>query len=269
MKPTLAIIQFPGSNCEYETLEAASFYGFDAKICRWNESDTTWLSRADAYIIPGGFSFQDRVRAGAIAAKLPVMDVLQEADSKGKPILGICNGCQILAEAGFFPNIAGQYHIEAALAPNTKAGKLNGFICDWVFVKVQGTGSLFTSAFNAEDILPIPINHGEGRFVFSAPIPDSASRFVYCDENGKVSPDFPINPNGAQGNVAGITNAKGNVMAMMPHPERAAFLRQIPVSVVSSWSKQKQEAFKRAETVSAGPWGKLFEAVLESVKVRV
>ncbi len=267
-KPTLAIIQFPGSNCEYEALEAVQFYGFDARISRWNDDDS-WVKNADAYIVPGGFSFQDRIRAGAIAAKLPIMSVLQDADAKGKPILGICNGCQILAEAGFFPNSKGDYQLEAAMAPNTRDNKPVGFICDWVFVKPVGKPNMFTAGFSKDDVLPIPINHGEGRFVFRDELPADTTRFVYCSSGGQEQSAFPVNPNGAQYNTAGISNTKGNVMAIMPHPERAAFLKQIPFSIKSSWSARKQASFTNLSPVLPGPWAPLFHAMLASVRETV
>ena len=99
----LAIIQFPGSNCEYETQLAANQYGFEADIFRWTETSRS-LSEYDGYILPGGFSYQDRVRAGVMAAKLPLMDHVGRASEEGKPILGICNGCQILVESGLVPH---------------------------------------------------------------------------------------------------------------------------------------------------------------------
>ena len=253
----LAVIQFPGSNCEYETARAATKAGFDAQIVRWNFSSEA-LAKFDAYILPGGFSYQDRVRAGAISAKLPVVGVLAEAAHAGKPILGICNGCQILAEAGLIPDVSGEQEVSVALARNARDGKPLGFMCDWIFVKPQRPEkSLFMRYFSESDVLPIPINHGEGRFVLKPELKvEDHAAFVFCDANGIVSD--AANPNGSYLNLAGLSNQRGNVLAMMPHPERSAFSKQIPISIDSSWTSQKFEDVD-------GPWMKLFVAMREAV----
>jgi phosphoribosylformylglycinamidine synthase len=265
MKPKLAVIQFPGSNCEYETAYAAQQYGFEVEIVRWN-MEKDGLSAFDAYIIPGGFSFQDRIRAGVISSKLPIMLELRKAADEGKLILGICNGCQILAEAGFFPNIAGNYTVEAGLAPNQKDGQPIGFICDWVYVKVTNPqASIFTKYFNEEDVIPIPINHGEGRFILQQEIGDAwqeLARFQYCTENGEIKSEFPTTLNGSSYGLAALCNKSGNVMAIMPHPERASFTKQMPTWLNTPWVKQKQED-NADQFQTPGPWGKLFQAMAD------
>ncbi|NBV41490.1 phosphoribosylformylglycinamidine synthase I [bacterium] len=255
--PSVAIIQFPGSNCEYETLRAANRYGFSGQIVRWNEAEQV-LNAFDAYILPGGFSYQDRVRAGAIAAKLGTLEVVARAAKEGRPVLGICNGCQIISEAGL---VTGQAHIDVALAPNTRNGAPVGFICDWKYVRVVNPQkSPFTRYFDESDVLPIPINHGEGRFVISETAKsdvDGLASFRYCDDQGRISDAFPVTPNGAYLGIAGLSSKEGNVFAIMPHPERAAELKQIPVSVKGPWGGKKRDVF-RLGLEANGPWEKLF-----------
>ncbi len=267
---TVAIIQFPGSNCEYETKKALDFYGLSSQIVTWNCSESE-LSQFDAYIIPGGFSYQDRVRAGALPAKLPVMGVLTTAALQGKPILGICNGCQILVESGLVPDLNQQQHIQVALAPNQSQGKDMGFICDWVYLKARyPKRNLFTRYIDSEEVLPIAINHGEGRFVYSEETAlrlSELAQFQYVNELGEGVASYPVNPNGSMGNIAGLSNVSGNVFAMMPHPERAYKLDQVPFSVGSTWSMQKEDTFSEKES-KAGPWESLFVSLAEHLTGR-
>jgi len=266
MTVTIAVIQFPGSNCEYETAEAVRSAGATVDIIRWNVSEEVFSSY-DGYVLPGGFSYQDRIRAGAISSKLPVLKLLRKASEEGKPILGICNGCQILAESGLVPDQSGDHKIEMALAPNVSDDKPSGFICDWVYVKPsQSTSSLFFSKFTDGDVLPIPVNHGEGRFLFSLPYDQlqSHSQFQYCDAEGNESLIYPEDPNGSTERLAGITNAKGNVLAMMPHPERAAFLKQIPRSISHEWGDQKRSNLTGSD--QEGPWALLFSSMVSAIK---
>ena len=261
MTNKIAIIQFPGSNCEYETKTAIEATGIKADIVRWNTNQKD-LDQYSGFILPGGFSYQDRVRAGAISAKLPIINALIRANQNKKPILGICNGCQILAEIGLVPDIDQDQTLQMALTHNKKNDERVGFICDWVYLKVENSEkSLFTENFNKHDILPIQINHGEGRFVFAEEIKDTienVTQFSYCKSNGDNAESFPENPNGSQFNCAGLTNKTGNVLAIMPHPERACFLKQIPTYIDSQWAIKKHGS--NAEDIhEAGPWQKLFE----------
>jgi phosphoribosylformylglycinamidine synthase subunit PurQ / glutaminase len=260
----IAVIQFPGSNCEYETAKAVKSAGAQVDIIRWNTDEKIFHSY-DGFVLPGGFSYQDRIRAGVISSKLPIVNFLKKASLQGKPILGICNGCQILAESGLVPDIGGTQSVEMALAPNTKDVSPVGFICDWVYIKPKNCStSLFFSNFEENDVIPIPINHGEGRFLFSSEsIMDTpCSKFIYCDSTGKELSEFPINPNGASFNIAGLTNAKGNVLAVMPHPERATFLKQIPRSIDHDWAEKKISG----STDEKGPWAPLFSSLVDSIK---
>ena len=221
---TIVVLAFPGNNCERETARALTAAGFAAKILRWN-ADPKEIKAADGVVVPGGFSFEDRGRSGVIAAKHPVINILRQMAADKKPILGICNGAQILVEAGLVPG----FHpgkVEMALARNRRVGggKIlgSGFFHDTVFLKSSGK-----SAFTGFDgILTMPIAHGEGRFVADAETEAAIERngqivLKYCDADGVESADFPINPNGSFANAAAICNPDGNVVAMMPHPERS------------------------------------------------
>ncbi|MGE4169107.1 MAG: phosphoribosylformylglycinamidine synthase I [Candidatus Margulisiibacteriota bacterium] len=263
---TVAIIQFPGSNCEYETQKAAEFYGLASTIVRWNEP-LDKVRSFGAYILPGGFSYQDRVRSGAIAAKLPILTAIQEAAEAGKPVLGICNGCQILAESGLVPNLGGVHHTEMALTHNQKSGQPHGFVCDWVQVRPQNSrNSVFTRYMEDDTVFPVPVNHGEGRFVISDAVREALpglTALFYCSSSGQISADFPETPNGAQEGLAGICNSAGNVMAMMPHPERAAFLKQIPSWIPGPWRDRKAGIV--SDTKQEGPWEPLFVSLRDAL----
>ena len=236
---TVGIIIFPGTNCERETHAALSFSGLNT---RWLPAWSCQLSdfnACDAYVIPGGFSYQDRVRAGAIAATSPVVEWLRIANEAQKPILGICNGCQILAQSGIIPN--------TMLAANQKNTTRTGFICDWVYVSVTGQ-SLFTRGIDT--ILPIPINHGEGRFLFKN-TNDALPVMHYCTSDGRQTD--AANPNGSTQNIAAVTNATGNVLAIMPHPERGYLTRQLPHHIAPNQSKTLVH-----DPQAPGPWHRLF-----------
>ncbi len=263
--PRLAVIQFPGSNCEYETARAAGYAGFDADIVRWTISEADF-HQYDAYVLPGGFSYQDRIRSGAISAKLPVIQFLKEADNLGKPILGICNGCQILAEAGLIPNLGGTHQVEVALARNMRGDTPHGFVCDWTYIRfVRPENSLFSSFIDTDMVFPIPVNHGEGRFVIPPQVDLSQCTVaVYTDEFGTVSDKYPVTPNGSAQGIAGICNHKGNVFALMPHPERASLLRQIPLWIGSYWAEEKRRALKVPGDFE-GPCLTLFKAMKSAV----
>jgi phosphoribosylformylglycinamidine synthase len=254
----IAVIQFPGTNCEYETQRAIASTGAIADIVSWQLS-LEELDTYDGVVIAGGFSFQDRVRAGAIAAKLPIMTGVRAMAVAGKPVLGICNGCQVLAEAGLIPML-GDGQVDVGMAHNTRDGHPVGFICDWVYVKVHSADNIFLQGLE-DQILPIPINHGEGRFVLNAAAVDALPKLgsvVYCDASGVVIDAFPVNPNGAYANLAAVGNLRGNVLAIMPHPERANFLKQIPTWLDSSWSDDKRTAVD-AVLETPGPWSVLFQ----------
>ena len=227
--PRIAIIQFPGSNCERETLLAVRRAGMVPQEFLWNESYKT-LTDFAGFIIVGGFSYEDRSRAGIIAALDPVMQILREQSELGKPILGICNGAQILVEAGFVPGVENA-QISLALTDNKRIheGKVlgTGFYNVWVNIRLskEYQRNAFTRCLSAKDILHIPVAHAEGRFVLPPALLLEVQQqglhvFQYCDTEGHVVDAFPVNPNGSMANIAALANKRGNVLAIMPHPER-------------------------------------------------
>ncbi|MFH0778692.1 MAG: phosphoribosylformylglycinamidine synthase I [Candidatus Eisenbacteria bacterium] len=266
MKAKVAVIQFPGVNCEYETQRALVASGLEAEVFRWNLGVSSLL-RFDAYVLPGGFSYQDRIRAGAIAAKDAIMDGIAEGASKGKPVLGICNGAQVLVEAGLVPAIS-EGSLEMALGPNKTDGR-SGYLCAWVYLKaVEPRRSAFTCALSDGEVLPIPIAHAEGRFltasddVTSALSAEKLTILQYCNSSGAITADYPWNPNGSVFSAAGVSNRKGNVMALMPHPERAAWVHQVPDWIQGPWGRLKVEARGNAKKMcEGGPGRKIFQSL--------
>jgi phosphoribosylformylglycinamidine synthase I len=196
----VAVVRFPGSNCDWDTLRAAREAGADAYFV-WHRETT--LSGADAVVLPGGFAYGDYLRAGAIARFSPVMAAVQAHADEGGPVLGICNGFQVLCEAGLLPG---------ALMRN--AGLT--FVARPVRVRVDAVDTPFTAAYRSGAIFQVPVAHGEGRYV--AP-PDELRKL---EAEGRVVLRYVDNPNGAMNDIAGITNPTRNVVGMMPHPERAA-----------------------------------------------
>jgi phosphoribosylformylglycinamidine synthase subunit PurQ / glutaminase len=266
LNPKVAIIQFPGVNCEYETQRALVASGLEAEIFRWNVN-VSRLSSFDAFVLPGGFSYQDRVRAGAIAAKDAIMEEVANQTSKGKPVLGICNGAQVLVEAGLVPGLS-HGRVEMALGPNRTDGR-SGYLCEWVYVQVmEPSRSAFTCALSAGEILPLPIAHAEGRFlsastgVMETLKRESLARFFYCDQLGNTREEFPWNPNGSILSAAALCDRTGNIMAMMPHPERAAWLKQVPDWVHGEWGRGKRDARGRIQLMEGpGPGRKIFASL--------
>ena len=267
MRPRVAVVQFPGVNCEYETERALNAAGLDATVFRWN-LDVRRLSSFDAFLLPGGFSYQDRVRAGAIAAKDAVMEEISLQAGRGKPVLGICNGAQVLVEAGLVPGLS-PGRVEMALGPNRTDGR-SGYLCEWVFVKVVEPGrAAFTCAMEEGEVVPLPIAHAEGRFVtrsrdtLDALKRERLARLLYCTRSGELAEAYPANPNGSVLAAAAISNGKGNVMAMMPHPERAAWLMQVPGRIAGAWGQAKLEARGDSDRMSRpGPGRRVFDSLL-------
>jgi phosphoribosylformylglycinamidine synthase len=225
----VAIIQFPGSNCERETMLAVKRCGMNPVEVLWNQPAKQWQDCA-GFIIIGGFSYEDRSRAGIIAALDPIMTVLKAQSNLGKPILGICNGAQILVESGLIPGFQ-NYAVHMALTDNQriKEGKVvgAGYYNAWVHLKPSKNhrANAFTRYLNNDSVLRIPIAHAEGRFVIpphimSAIESNHLTVFQYGTEEGDIVDEFPINPNGSINNIAAMTNLAGNVLAIMPHPER-------------------------------------------------
>ncbi len=208
----VAVIRFPGSNCDLDMMAALrGIRGLEPELV-WHEDSALGRGDYGAVILPGGFSFADRLRAGAIAANSPAMARVKCLAERGTPVLGVCNGFQILVESGLLPG---------ALLRNTTLK----FVCEWTHVRVENTRTPFTSALREGQVLALPIAHGEGRF-FLEPAElarlerDGLVTFRYCDASGRATAGS--NPTGTLNNIAGLCNKEGNVVGLMPHPERAA-----------------------------------------------
>jgi len=206
----VAVLQFPASNCDQDALHVVqNVLGLSGRFV-WHKENS--LAGIDAVIIPGGFSYGDYLRTGAIARFSPIMQAVREFASKGGPVLGICNGFQILCEAGLLPG---------ALIRNRSLQ----FRCEHIFLKTVTQQSLFTSKIPAGKILRLPIAHGEGcYFADEATLAqlEKEDRILwqYADANGQLTE--AANPNGSLRNIAGICNEARNVAGLMPHPERAS-----------------------------------------------
>ena len=229
MSASIAIIQFPGSNTERETLMACRRVGLNPVEFLWNDASES-LSNFDGFIIVGGFAYEDRSRAGVIAALDPIMNQIKVEANKGKPVLGICNGAQILVESGLVPGLD-SHRVGVALTDNkrVKGGHVVGvgYYNTWANLKMSAPPErcAFTRHLNMDDFINIPLAHGEGRFILpeellNKMIANDQTVYRYCDDDGNVVDEFPTNPNGSMYNLAAVCNPAGNVMAMMPHPER-------------------------------------------------
>ena len=205
----VAVVRFPGSNCDFDTLRAAQRVGADTYFV-WHRD--TSLQGADIVLLPGGFSYGDYLRSGAIARFSPIMQAVQRHAAAGGPVLGICNGFQILCEAHLLPG---------ALLRN--AGLT--FVSKPVDVVVERTSTVFTSAYERGATLRLPVAHGDGRFVASDDtlrMLEAEGRVVLRYVASSESSPLQTNPNGSANHIAGITNAAGTVVGIMPHPERIA-----------------------------------------------
>ena len=199
MAPRVGVVQFPGSNCELDALEAVRLLGGDAEIL-WHGDAT--VAGVDAVIVPGGFAHGDYLRPGAIARFSPVMNTVKEFAESGGPVVGICNGFQVLTEAGMLPG---------ALQKNRGLK----FLCTTVELRVDSTDSVLTSEAAEGDVLRVPINHFEGNYTCAPETLDELRA------NEQIVLRYVDNPNGSVDDIAGICNAGRNVVGLMPHPERA------------------------------------------------
>ncbi len=196
----VGIVVFPGTNCDMDTYHALKLAGHDPVYLWHKEHD---LKNVNVVILPGGFSYGDYLRAGAIARFSPIMNEIIDFAKKGGYVLGICNGFQILLEAGLLPG---------AMLPNIT----NSFICKEVFLEVVNNNTLFLKNYKVGEILKMPIAHKEGRYYIS-----ERGLEELRENNQIVLKYYGENPNGSLESIAGIINKKGNVMGLMPHPERA------------------------------------------------
>lgn len=203
------ILVFPGSNCDYDIYRALrDTAGAEAEYI-WHQ--TRRLSGYDAIVVPGGFSYGDYLRAGSIARFAPAMEAVRDFAEKGKAVIGVCNGFQILLEAGLLPG---------AMLRNQHLS----FLCQWVYVRVENTNTPLTFGLKRGQVLKIPIAHKEGNYYATPEMLQDIERkgqvaFRYCDYEGRLTEE--ANPNGSLASIAGMANERGNVVALMPHPERA------------------------------------------------
>ena len=205
-----AVVQFGGSNCDLDAAHVLSHVcGVDADLCWYKEG----LGRDyDAVVIPGGFSYGDYLRAGAIAARTPVMEEILRHAKDGGLVLGICNGAQIAAESGLVP---GTFTLNA----------YPKFICRPVHLRVENTETPFTSLYREGEVIRLPIAHKEGRYMADPAVLAALNRekrviFRFADQDGRITEE--ANPNGSAENITGVLGKGGNFLAMMPHPERAS-----------------------------------------------
>ena len=195
----VGIIRFPGSNCDRDVFHVLELVGAEPDYVWWNTRD---LSDYEAIVIPGGFSYGDYLRAGAIAAITPIIDGIKDCVSEGKPVLGICNGAQILAEVGLVPGV---------FTENDNAK----FICEWTDLKVESVKTPFTRLYKKNEIIKMPIAHAEGRYY--------TENIKELRDNDQIVLSFESeNPNGSMEAITGVCDEEGLVCAVMPHPERAS-----------------------------------------------
>ncbi len=204
------VVVFPGSNCDHDTYHVISKVIGQPVDFIWHKQDS--IAGFDAIILPGGFSYGDYLRSGAIARFSPVMQAVTAFANEGGLVLGICNGFQILCESGLLPGM---------LLKNRD----QKFICEHVNVRVEHTETPFTNSYQPEQVLRLPIAHGDGNyFCDDATLQELEANqqilFRYCDPQGNVTD--AANPNGSRHNIAGVCNVNRNVLGLMPHPERAA-----------------------------------------------
>ena len=195
----VGVVRFPGSNCDADAYHAVELAGAEALYLWHEEAD---LRGSDAVILPGGFAYGDYLRAGVIARFSPIMRSVTDAAGRGVPVLGICNGFQVLAEAGLLPG---------ALLRNEGLR----FVHRWVGLRLEGRGTPFTAALPEGIVLRMPVAHGEGRYY------DEPARLDELERDGRVVFRYLDNPNGSLRDIAGVRNEAGNVLGLMPHPERA------------------------------------------------
>ncbi|MFW9959864.1 MAG: phosphoribosylformylglycinamidine synthase I [Candidatus Thorarchaeota archaeon] len=210
----IAVLRYPGTNNEEDVIRALSHIeGADPYLVP-SRKGLAGLEKADGIFIPGGFSYGDYLRAGAVASVETITEGVRDLAEDGLPIIGVCNGFQILAEMGLLPG---------ALLPNESAH----FVCKWVYLKVSDMATLFTEGLEGA-IIRLPIAHAEGNYYcsdeeFEVINDENRIPIRYCNESGEITEE--ANPNGSIQNVAGVLSQKGNVLGLMPHPERAS--RQI------------------------------------------
>ena len=257
----VGVLIFPGTNSEDETKRACEAVGLHTDLVHWTAPPAE-ANTYDALILPGGFAYEDRVRAGAIAAHDRLVDAVREAAAAGKPVLGICNGAQVLIEAGLVPGFDDDRRPQAAFAPNAPSGR---FLCRHVTMKLNVAPGrcVFTHSMRDGALIPAWHANREGRLAASPSIVSriafgSHGVFVYADERGECTPDAV--PNGSLLGIAAITNVAGNVLAVMPHPERDAW------TFMHVWGAERRRA-RGDEAAMLAPSGgiALFEGLARAL----
>jgi len=207
MKIKFAVVVFPGSNCDHDAYYSLKkVLGYDVAFLWHKDKD---LQNADVIILPGGFSYGDYLRTGSIARFSPIMENVISFAEKGGTVIGICNGFQILLEAGLLPGV---------LIQNSSLK----FVCKDLYLNIENKNTIFTSDFES-NIIKVPVAHGDGNYFADTETLEDLIKynqivFKYCSKDGEISDEY--NPNGSKLNIAGIINKRGNILGMMPHPER-------------------------------------------------
>ena len=255
--PRIAVVSFPGNNCEVESLRAVKDAGMEAIFFRWNE-DRSRLKDVDGYFIPGEFSYEDRGRSGMVAARDPLMDFIGQEAEKGKVVIGNCNGAQILIESGLVP-LGGA--LDMSLARNVTGGAPAGFLSQWVWITPScSTDRCATANWKGSTCgescrtMHVPIAHGEGRFttrdkdLFMELRKNDQIAFQYCNEQGEISEDVSVTPNGSAYAIAGLCSPAGNVVALMPHPERVSQGKPYFASM-NAWITEKKQKSQKIQRI--------------------
>jgi len=250
----VAVLVFPGTNSEIETYRILRDVGLDTKIVHWSQYKT--LPAYDAFVLPGGFAYEDRVRAGAIPAHDPMMDAVINGANAGKLVLGICNGAQIVLEAGLVP---GTGHVRKPTAAFTHNGPVPHFVCKHVYVKlaIDPQRSAITAALKRDAVFPAYAAHGQGRLAATNEhlqeiVDGEHVAFVYAHADGRV--DEAAVPNDSELKAAGLVNREGNVLAIMPHPERDA------------WNYNHPDRREGADPLAPSGGVELFRSFAEALK---
>lgn len=210
MSNKFGVVVFPGSNCDHDAYHVLkNINGFSVNFLWHKQTD---LKNSDVVILPGGFSYGDYLRTGSIARFSPIMNSVIEFAEKGGIVLGICNGFQILLEAGLLPGVM-------------LKNKSLQFVCKDVYLSIENSNTVFTKLFENQKVIKVPIAHGEGNYFTDEETLTRLEKnnqivFRYSDADGSINDE--ANPNGSLSNIAGIINDKGNVLGMMPHPERCS-----------------------------------------------
>jgi phosphoribosylformylglycinamidine synthase len=261
----IGVVEFPGTNCMRETQAVLEAAGARASLVRWNDDPARWRD-LDGFVLAGGFAYEDRVRAGVIASKMPLLDGIAAAVDAGKPVLGVCTGAQVLVESGLVPGIT-PGSVEIALAHNASPA-WPGYYCDWVHLRCTSARGWLAGCADQRPTLPMPVGHGEGCFT------GSPEFFADLERRGQIAlryvrPDatpargFPHNPNASLQDAAGVCDPSGRVLAMMPHPERAGWLFQVPASLAGPWGARRRSASAQA-LLEAGPGFVLYESFVQA-----